>query len=64
MNDELRNAVKQSKSLTEISTLFRRAKMLYLQEQAMRRIIAGTTAVNEMVRALASDKEQKTKEPE
>jgi type II secretory ATPase GspE/PulE/Tfp pilus assembly ATPase PilB-like protein len=64
MNDELKNVVKQSKSLAEISTQFRRAKMLYLQEQAMRRVIAGTTAINEMVRVLSSSKEQKTKEPE
>jgi type II secretory ATPase GspE/PulE/Tfp pilus assembly ATPase PilB-like protein len=64
MNDELRNVIKQSKSLSEISTQFRRAKMLYLQEQALRRVLAGTTAINEMVRVLSSSKEQKTKEPE
>jgi hypothetical protein len=37
---------------------FRRAKMLYLQEQALRKSIAGTTAVNEMLRVLASAKKQ------
>jgi type II secretory ATPase GspE/PulE/Tfp pilus assembly ATPase PilB-like protein len=63
INDELRNVIKQSKSLAEISTQFRRAKMLYLQEQALRRVIAGTTAINEMVRVLAS-KDEKTKETE
>ncbi|MBN1392404.1 MAG: Flp pilus assembly complex ATPase component TadA [Sedimentisphaerales bacterium] len=64
MNEELKNVVKQSKSLAEISTQFRRAKMLYLQEQALRRVIAGTTAINEMVRVLASSKDEKTKETE
>ncbi len=64
MNDELKNVIRQSKSLSEISTQFRRAKMLYLQEQALRRVLAGTTAINEMVRVLSSSKEQKTKEPE
>jgi type II secretory ATPase GspE/PulE/Tfp pilus assembly ATPase PilB-like protein len=62
MNDELRNVIRLSKSLAEISTQFRRAKMLYLQEQALRKVIAGTTAINEMVRVLSSpNKEQKTK---
>jgi type II secretory ATPase GspE/PulE/Tfp pilus assembly ATPase PilB-like protein len=63
INDELRNAMRQSKSLSEISTQFRRAKMLYLQEQALRRVVGGTTAINEMVRVLAKSK-KKTKKPE
>lgn len=60
MNDELRNVAKQSKSLSEISTAFRRAKMLYLQEQALRRVLAGTTAIDEMVRVLAPSDKPKT----
>ena len=54
MNDELREVIKRSKSLPEISTQFRRAKMLYLQEQMLRRVIAGTVAINEMIRALSA----------
>jgi type II secretory ATPase GspE/PulE/Tfp pilus assembly ATPase PilB-like protein len=64
INDELRDAIKQSKSLTEIGTQFRRAKMLYLQEQALRKVIGGITSVNEMVRILAASKKQKMKKPE
>ncbi len=56
LNDELRKVVIQSKSLSEIGSQFRRAKMLYLQEQAMRKVIAGTTDVNEMIRALSKNK--------
>ncbi|MBA7700500.1 putative type II secretion system protein HxcR [subsurface metagenome] len=63
INDELRKAIRQSKSLSEISTQFRRAKMLYLQEQVLRRVVGGTTAINEMVRVLAKSK-KKTKKPE
>ena len=63
INDELRNAIRQSRSLSEISTQFRRAKMLYLQEQALRRVVGGTTAINEMVRVLAKSKKN-TKKPE
>jgi type II secretory ATPase GspE/PulE/Tfp pilus assembly ATPase PilB-like protein len=64
INDELKNVIRQLKSLAEISTQFRRAKMLYLQEQALRRVIAGTTAIDEMVRALSTSEKQKTKKPE
>jgi type II secretory ATPase GspE/PulE/Tfp pilus assembly ATPase PilB-like protein len=64
INDELKNVIRQSKSLAEISTQFRRAKMLYLQEQALRRVIAGTTAIDEMVRVLSTSEKQKMKKPE
>jgi type II secretory ATPase GspE/PulE/Tfp pilus assembly ATPase PilB-like protein len=56
MNDELRKVVRQSKSLPEISTQFRRAKMLYLQEQALRKVISGKVAINEMIRVLSASK--------
>ncbi|HUW20273.1 MAG TPA: ATPase, T2SS/T4P/T4SS family [Sedimentisphaerales bacterium] len=56
MNDQLRNAIKQAKSLSEIGSLLRGAKMLYLQEQALRKVIDGTTAVNEMLRVFSESK--------
>jgi len=43
---------------------FRRAKMLYLQEQALRKVMSGATAINEMVRVLAASKKQGTKRPQ
>lgn len=61
LTDELRQAVKQVKQLPELGMHFRRAKMLYLQEQSLRKAIAGTTAVNEMLRVLASSKKQRAK---
>ncbi len=61
MNDGLRKVVKQSKSLPEIGAHFRRAKMLYLQEQVLRKVIEGTMAINEMIRVLSSSKTKKTK---
>ena len=64
IDDQLRATIKQAKSLSDIGMQFRRAKMLYLQEQALRKAIAGTTAINEMVRVLAAAKKQKTKKPE
>ena len=56
INDELRKVLMKSKSLPEIGTQFRRAKMLYLQEQALRKVIAGKVAINEMIRVLSASK--------
>jgi len=38
--------------------------MLYLQEQAMRKVIAGTTAINEMVRVFTETKKTPVKKPQ
>jgi type II secretory ATPase GspE/PulE/Tfp pilus assembly ATPase PilB-like protein len=57
-DDELKKAIRTVKQLPELGMQFRRAKMLYLQEQALRKAIAGTTAINEMLRVLASAKKQ------
>ena len=59
LNEHLRNAIKQAKSLSDVGRELRRAKMLYLQEQGLMRVIAGITSVNEMVRVLSKSKEQK-----
>jgi type II secretory ATPase GspE/PulE/Tfp pilus assembly ATPase PilB-like protein len=60
LNDELRKVVRESKSLPEIGTQFRRAKMLYLQEQALRKVIGGVISINEMIRVLSAPKTQPT----
>ena len=59
LNDELRNVIYRSKSLPEIGTQFRRAKMLYLQEQCLRKVIAGSISINEMIRVLSPAKSKK-----
>jgi len=61
LNNELRKALSRTKSLPEIGMQFRRAKMLYLQEQALRRVISGTVAINEMIRVLSTSKTKKPK---
>lgn len=61
LTSEIRKNLIQTKSLPEIGTLFRRAKMLYLQEQALRRVISGTVAINEMIRVLSAGKAKKPK---
>lgn len=62
IDPELRQVIECSSSLSDMATQFRRAKMLYLQEQALKKVIAGTTSVNEMVRVLAKSKDQKDKD--
>jgi type II secretory ATPase GspE/PulE/Tfp pilus assembly ATPase PilB-like protein len=62
LNDHLRNAIKQAKTLADVGTELRRAKMLYLQEQGLLKVIAGITSINEMVRVLTKTKEQKPSE--
>ncbi|MGA2678229.1 MAG: ATPase, T2SS/T4P/T4SS family [Sedimentisphaerales bacterium] len=59
LNDHLRNAIKQAKSLSDVGTELRRAKMLYLQEQGLLKVIAGITSINETVRVLSKSKDQK-----
>jgi type II secretory ATPase GspE/PulE/Tfp pilus assembly ATPase PilB-like protein len=61
LNDQLKNTIKKSKSLSEIGSQFRASKMLYLQEQALRKVINGTTAINEMIRVLSPNKKSKEK---
>ena len=51
INSELAKVI-QSQPIPEIAKQFRRAKMLYLQEQALRKVLAGTTTINEMIRVL------------
>lgn len=63
INQELRKVVRHAKSLPEIGTHFRRSKMLYLQEQALRKVIAGITAINEMIRVLAASKSKAKAKP-
>jgi len=48
----LKESIKKSKSFSEINSHLRHAKMLYLQERALRRVIDGTTSVNEMIRII------------
>jgi len=58
-NDDLKKAIKQARTLPDIGTELRRAKMLYLQEQALIKVINGVTSINEMVRVLSKSKDQK-----
>jgi len=64
INDDLRKIIRDAKSLPEIAKHFRHAKMLYLQEQALRKVIAGITDINEMIRVLSTSKGKTSKPKE
>ena len=60
INSELAKVIK-TQSMPEIAKQFRRAKMLYLQEQSLRKVISGTTTINEMIRILKPKSKQPVK---
>jgi type II secretory ATPase GspE/PulE/Tfp pilus assembly ATPase PilB-like protein len=56
IDDRLREVIKRSESLSQIGTEFRRAKMLYLQELALEKVVTGETAISEMLRIFSTKK--------
>ena len=58
LNDQLKKGIKHAKSLSEIDAYFKSAKMLYLQDQALQKVISGITAINEMVRIFSKKKKK------
>ncbi|MHC4478253.1 MAG: GspE/PulE family protein [Planctomycetota bacterium] len=64
LNRQMRQALQEARSSAEIGALFRSAKMLYVQEQALRKVMAGMTSINEMVRVLSRPRDSKPKGPQ
>jgi type IV pilus assembly protein PilB len=65
LNDDIKTAIRQAKSLQDIATSFRRARMLFLQEQGLRKVVDGTTAINEVIKEFSkSEKAAKPAGPE
>ena len=50
ITDELREVIKNAKSPQEIATAFRKAGMLYMQEQSIKKVTMGITSINEVIR--------------
>jgi type II secretory ATPase GspE/PulE/Tfp pilus assembly ATPase PilB-like protein len=61
-DEELRKELIGLKSLSELGGYLRRTNMRYLQEQMLRKVIEGTTAINEMVRILSKTDKNKREE--
>ncbi len=58
IDERLREVIKTASNLNDINIQFRRAKMLYLQEQAIRKVAQGATSINEIIREFSP--QQKT----
>lgn len=54
LDDELKEVIRQAQSLQEISSRFRRAGMLYLQEESIKKVAKGITSINEVIRMFSS----------
>lgn len=50
ITDDLREVIANSKSPQEIATAFRKAGMLYMQEQSIKKVTMGITSINEVIR--------------
>lgn len=64
LTDETRNLLKQAKSKTDVANILRHARMLYLQEQAIRKVATGLTSINEVIRAISGAQAAEKKKPE
>jgi type II secretory ATPase GspE/PulE/Tfp pilus assembly ATPase PilB-like protein len=54
ITDEIRQAIRSSNSMQDISSAFRKAGMLYMQEQSIKKVTLGSTSINEVIRNFAS----------
>jgi type II secretory ATPase GspE/PulE/Tfp pilus assembly ATPase PilB-like protein len=50
MTEELRQVIRTANSTQEIASAFRRAGMLYMQEQSIKKVTGGITSINEVIR--------------
>jgi general secretion pathway protein E len=58
VTDDVRKAAVSGASLSQIKAICRKRKMLYLQEQALRKVIEGATSVQEIVRVTQQKKKR------
>ncbi len=59
ITDEIRQIIRSGATLTKIKSAARKNKMLYLQEQALRKVITGQTSIQEVLRATQGAKTAK-----
>lgn len=50
INDNLREVIRKAKTAKEIATAFRKAGMLYMQEQSIKKVAYSITSINEVIR--------------
>jgi type II secretory ATPase GspE/PulE/Tfp pilus assembly ATPase PilB-like protein len=58
VTEEIRQMIVGGGSLAQIKAACRKSRMLYLQEQALRRAIEGTTSIQEIIRVWQPEKKK------
>ena len=53
VDDKLKEIIRKAKSSKEIASAVRRSGMLYMQEQSIKKVSAGVTSINEVIRSFA-----------
>jgi len=61
VTDDLKELVLSGASLSAIKAACRKNKMLYLQEQALKKVIAGVTSIQEVIRVTQTSSKSKSK---
>ena len=56
LTPEQKKILVQAKSSTEITAALRKAGMLYMQEQSIKKVSAGITSINEVIRNFSDNK--------
>lgn len=54
ISDELKEVIRKAKTPQEIATAFRKAGMLYMQEQSIKKVAYSITSINEVIRNFSS----------
>jgi type II secretory ATPase GspE/PulE/Tfp pilus assembly ATPase PilB-like protein len=62
LDEKSRDVLRQAKSMQEVANQFRRAGLIYMQEQSIKRVAVGLTSINEIIREFADNKPVKGKE--
>ncbi|MDH7598147.1 MAG: ATPase, T2SS/T4P/T4SS family [Sedimentisphaerales bacterium] len=60
-NDELRQSLYRCKSLSEMGSVIRKSGFLSIQEQGLRKVLQGLTAIQELVRVLGQTQKEQAK---
>lgn len=53
VDDKLKEVIRKAKSVKEITSAVRRSGMLYMQEQSIKKVAAGITSINEVIRSFS-----------
>ncbi|AQT69337.1 Type II traffic warden ATPase [Anaerohalosphaera lusitana] len=61
LTDEITEQCKKAESLQQMSAIFRKSGMLYLQEQSIKKVTDGITSINEVIREFSSASNKKAK---